>query len=192
MGHIIEELAKFTINTRYEDLPEPVVHEAKNLIMDSIGNGLAAITTDPGKIAISLAKDLGGPPESSIIGTGYKVSCTNAAFANGQLFNALDFDTVMPGGHAPPYIIPTQLAMAERIDASGKDLIIALAGLFNNDEVLNHAIEFVGSEQTMASIPVDDRLAASNMTTEWGALSGLFPMDSVLKGLSSSSPNIST
>ncbi len=127
MGHIIEELARFTVNTRYEDLPGPIVHEAKNLIMDSIGNGLAAITTDPGKIAISLAKDLGGPPESSIIGTGYKVSCTNAAFANGQLFNALDFDTVMPGGHTPPYIIPTQLAMAERADASGKDLIVATA-----------------------------------------------------------------
>jgi len=52
--------------------------------------------------------------------------------------------------------------------------IVALCGLFNNDDVLNHAIEFTGSEQTMKSIPVDDRLAIANMTTEWGALSGLF------------------
>jgi homoaconitate hydratase len=29
---------------------------------------------------------------------------------------------------------------------------------------------------------VDDRLAIANMTTEWGALSGLFPIDNVLKG----------
>ncbi|KAF8473290.1 hypothetical protein BDZ91DRAFT_714343 [Kalaharituber pfeilii] len=63
---------------------------------------------------------------------------------------------------------------------TGKDVIVALCGLFNNDEVLNHAIEFVGSEQTMGSIPVDDRLAIANMTTEWGALSGLFPIDNVL------------
>lgn len=63
---------------------------------------------------------------------------------------------------------------------SGKDVIVALCGLFNNDEVLNHAIEFTGSPETLESLRVDDRLAIANMTTEWGALSGLFPMDSVL------------
>jgi homoaconitate hydratase len=60
-------------------------------------------------------------------------------------------------------------------------VIVALCGLFNNDDVLNHAIEFTGSDQTMRSIPVDDRLTIANMTTEWGALSGLFPIDSVLQ-----------
>lgn len=65
---------------------------------------------------------------------------------------------------------------------TGKDVIVALCGLFNNDEVLNHAIEFTGSTNTMRSLPVDDRLAIANMTTEWGALSGLFPIDDVLKG----------
>ena len=64
---------------------------------------------------------------------------------------------------------------------TGKDVIVALCGLFNNDDVLNHAIEFTGSEQTMRSLPVDDRLAIANMTTEWGALSGLFPIDSTLQ-----------
>lgn len=64
---------------------------------------------------------------------------------------------------------------------SGKDVIVSLCGLFNNDDVLNHAIEFVGPEETMASLKIDDRLAIANMTTEWGALSGLFPMDNVLK-----------
>ncbi|KAF2744507.1 homoaconitase mitochondrial precursor [Sporormia fimetaria CBS 119925] len=65
---------------------------------------------------------------------------------------------------------------------TGKDVIVALAGLFNNDEVLNHAIEFTGSDETLRSISVDDRLAIANMTTEWGALTGLFPIDSVLHG----------
>lgn len=131
-------MSKITVNTRYEDLPKPVVHEAKDLIMDLIGNGLAAITTDPGKKAISLAKDLTGTPESSIIGAGYKVSCNNAAFANGQLFNALDFDTVMPGGYTPLYIVPAQLEIAERVDALGKDLIVATAlGLKGDTELFD-------------------------------------------------------
>ena len=65
---------------------------------------------------------------------------------------------------------------------TGKDVIVALCGLFNADEVLNHAIEFTGSAETMQSLAIDDRLAIANMTTEWGALSGLFPIDDVLKG----------
>ncbi|EPE05412.1 homoaconitase [Ophiostoma piceae UAMH 11346] len=64
---------------------------------------------------------------------------------------------------------------------TGKDVIVALCGLFNKDDVLNHAIEFTGTEQTLNTIPVDDRLTIANMTTEWGALTGLFPIDSVLE-----------
>ena len=33
----------------------------------------------------------------------------------------------------------------------------------------------------MRSLPVDARLTIANMTTEWGALSGLFPLDDVLQ-----------
>lgn len=66
--------------------------------------------------------------------------------------------------------------------ATGKDVIVALCGLFNSDQVLNHAIEFTGSEEALRSLPIDDRLAIANMTTEWGALSGLFPIDSLLQG----------
>lgn len=65
---------------------------------------------------------------------------------------------------------------------TGKDVIVALCGLFNKDDVLNHALEFTGSEETMRSMSVDTRLTIANMTTEWGALSGLFPIDDVLKG----------
>ncbi|PWY86836.1 homoaconitase [Aspergillus heteromorphus CBS 117.55] len=66
------------------------------------------------------------------------------------------------------------------VGVTGKDVIVALCGLFNSD-VLNHAIEFTGSEETMASLLVDSRLTIANMTTEWGALTGLFPIDRTLE-----------
>jgi len=60
---------------------------------------------------------------------------------------------------------------------TGKDVIIALCGFFNNDEVLNHAIEFTGDG--VAKLSLDQRLTIANMTTEWGALAGVFPIDNV-------------
>ena len=69
----LEKLTKFVIETKWDDLPNPVVHETKRLILDSIGDALAAITTDPGKMIITLARRLGGPPEASIIGVGERV-----------------------------------------------------------------------------------------------------------------------
>ena len=59
----------------------------------------------------------------------------------------------------------------------GKDVIIALCGFFNNDEVLNHVIEFTG--EAVSDLNIDQRLTIANMTTEWGALAGIFPIDEV-------------
>ncbi len=65
--------------------------------------------------------------------------------------------------------------------ATRKDVIVALCGLLNQDQVLNHAIEFTGSDEAMQSLTIDDRLTIANMTTEWGSNTALFPMDAVLR-----------
>ena len=61
--------------------------------------------------------------------------------------------------------------------ATGKDIIIALCGLYNHDEVLNAAVEFSGPG--VASLSMDARFSISNMSTEWGPLVGWFPVDAV-------------
>ena len=60
----------------------------------------------------------------------------------------------------------------------GKDVIVALCGLFADDEVLNAAVEFVGDG--IDCLSMDSRMSIANMTTEWGALAGVFPFDEVL------------
>ncbi|MBV9619193.1 MAG: homoaconitase, partial [Verrucomicrobia bacterium] len=73
---------------------------------------------------------------------------------------------------------------------TGKDVIIALCGLFNKDEVLNHAVEFVGDG--VPTLTMSERMTISNMTTEWGALAGVFPFDEVtVKYLRSRVPEFS-
>jgi homoaconitate hydratase len=66
-----------------------------------------------------------------------------------------------------------------RPGVTGKDVIVTLCGLFNHDEVLNHAVEFAGDG--VASLSVEQRMTIANMTTEWGALVALFPFDEALR-----------
>jgi homoaconitate hydratase len=75
----------------------------------------------------------------------------------------------------------TRVSLAGRLAPGvvGKDVIISLIGTFKNDEVLNHAIEFVG--EGVAALTMDQRMTVANMTTEWGALTGIFPFDDVLE-----------
>ncbi|HLK33647.1 MAG TPA: homoaconitase [Terriglobales bacterium] len=72
-----------------------------------------------------------------------------------------------------------QLVLEGRLPAgaTGKDVIIALCGLYNHDEVLNSAVEFTGPG--VASLSMDARFTISNMSTEWGPLVGWFPCDQV-------------
>jgi len=76
-----------------------------------------------------------------------------------------------------PPIAKVGLTSKLQTGVTGKDVIIALCGFFNHDEVLNHAIEFVGDG--IKNLMIDDRLTIANMTTEWGALAGVFPIDEI-------------
>ncbi len=58
---------------------------------------------------------------------------------------------------------------------TGKDVIITLCGLYNQGEVLNAVIEFGGDG--IKGLSMEERLTIANMTTEWGALAGWFPVD---------------
>ncbi|KAG9284178.1 hypothetical protein G9A89_022952 [Geosiphon pyriformis] len=77
-----------------------------------------------------------------------------------------------------PPVVKVEFKGQIPLGVSGKDIIITLCGLFNKDEVLNCAIEFTGDD-AIRSLTLDDRLTISNMTTEWGALAGVFPVDEV-------------
>ncbi len=74
-----------------------------------------------------------------------------------------------------PPIAKVELIGKLQKGVTGKDIIISLCGYFNKDEVLNHAIEFVG--EGVKNLSIEERLTIANMTTEWGALVGLFPID---------------
>ena len=125
---IATELADFVEQTKFSDLPERLVNDAKLSLLDSIGCAIRGHSSECGRISVELARRLGGPEESSIIGTNHKVSCTNAAFANGQLISALDCHP-MGAMHDVPSIVAAPLSLIEKVLTSGKELILSISSL---------------------------------------------------------------
>jgi len=128
MGTAAEALSHFAVQLRYEDLSKEVVHKAKQMVLDTLGCALGGYLSEPSRITRSVLRDLGGKPESTIIGTGEKTSSPNATLANCVMVRYLDFMDVyfnLDPCH-PSENIPTALAVGEREHASGKDFLPAV------------------------------------------------------------------
>jgi 2-methylcitrate dehydratase PrpD len=142
----IEALAEFTFNTDFKQLPTHVVEESKRLLVDSIGCAIGGLSHPKGAIGVKYA-NLQGPgapgEQATVIGTGNRVSASAAAFANGELINALDFDAILPPGHVSPYVIPCALAAAEVAGATGESLIASVAIAHEMSNRIGKALDYL-------------------------------------------------
>ena len=57
MSNITQELARFAVETKWEDLPESIVQETKLVLIEHIGVALGALSTDKGKMMAALEKE---------------------------------------------------------------------------------------------------------------------------------------
>jgi len=122
------ELARFVLNTKYDDLTKEVVQAAKRDIFDTIGVGLAGASAPGIKEVVSYAKEMGGKKRSTILVYGDKIPPANAALVNGSMCHALDFDDTHDRAvlHTGVCVLPAAFAIAEHIGGvSGKDFINA-------------------------------------------------------------------
>ena len=126
---VTRDLVRFVTATTYDDLSPEAVAAAKGAILNILGNCVAGNRTRIGKLHVDLAKDMGGGRlQATIIGDGARVSVPLAAYANGNLAFALDYEDTLQYVTHPGFItVSSGLAVGEEIGASGRDLILAVA-----------------------------------------------------------------
>lgn len=122
MKKVTDAFVELATQTTYDTIPADVIHETKRAFLDSLGCALGGISSDKGKIGVSMARRMGGVPEATLIGVGGKYSAAVAAFANSELLNGLDMDAI---AHIPPIVFPSVLAVAESQESSGKAFLVA-------------------------------------------------------------------
>lgn len=128
MKTVSETLSDFATGLKYEDLPDEALRYGKHLLLDTLGVALGGYLSEPSRITRSFVREMGGRPEATIIGSGEKTICSQAAFLNGVMVRYLDFCDVYHGLTPchPSENIPAALAVGEREHSSGREVMLAI------------------------------------------------------------------
>ncbi len=125
---LADRLAAFTLSTRFEDLPDAVVSEARRRLLDAFGCAAGALGEPAPTVARRCARAIRSEPGSALIGGG-RSSPDWAAFSNGVHIRYLDCnDTYLSLEPAHPSDNwAAVMAVGEHAGAHGRDWIAAAA-----------------------------------------------------------------
>lgn len=154
-------LAAYAAATAFDDLSSRDVSRVTRLIIEAVGCALGAQVIEQGRMYIDYARDQGGRPESTVLGTPTTTSVVMAAWANAGLINTLDFDDTL-FGHPGATIVGPALALAEARNASGSDLLTAVA--------VGYEVSLRVSEAIKASVGRWRQVTASSTAQTLGAV----------------------
>ena len=125
---VTQTLARFAVQTRWEDVPAAARHEAKRALLNFFAVAPAGCRARPVEIAAKSLAEFSGRSQATLIGRRERTDALSAAFLNAAAANVMDFcDT-----HVPTVIHPTAsvaaalFALAELRRVRGVELLLAL------------------------------------------------------------------
>src|SRR5581483_4419906 len=92
--HATEQMVDFAYDCDFAALPDNAVEVRRALLIDSIGCALAGHGVAKGTAAVRAAADFGSGTDATIAGAG-RASLMGATFANAELLNAIDMDSIL-------------------------------------------------------------------------------------------------
>ena len=124
-------LAAYAARLDYDQIPERVRAHCKNLLLDALACAIAGHAGEETPQVAALATALAPGADTTIIGAD-RLSLAGATILNGFLITAMTMcDAHRPTlTHVTPEVVPPALAIAERDNLSGRDLLTALAAGF--------------------------------------------------------------
>jgi len=125
---VARRYARFVLGLALDQVPPPVAAKATLLALDTLGSCLASSREDFGRAVLEAAARLGGPQESTLVGTKARAGAASAVLANATLAHGLDFDDTREDAivHTGCVAVTTALAVGEALGASGRAVIEAM------------------------------------------------------------------
>lgn len=167
-------IVEYVNRTDFDDLPHEAIETAKLHSLDALGIMLGAYGAGHALVEdlVELALEERVKREASLVGSGERVGCLDAAMVNAVMCNFLDFsDGHFMGGHINDRLVPVALAAAERANASGRDFLTAI--VLGYEVFCDLAYTFFGKVE-----PAEVKLPPFVML---GTLAGVVPAGKLLR-----------
>jgi 2-methylcitrate dehydratase PrpD len=156
-----ETIARWIVNTNYEDIPPDAIRVANESCFDLLGVILAGSVQPVGEIIQQYVADQGSTAEATVLSSGMRSSLANAAMANGTMGHALDYDDFGGFGHPTTVLFPPLLALGESMGSSGRDLIEAYVIGCEVGMAIQHATKYNQMFKGFHGTAVMGRLAST-------------------------------
>ena len=125
---VTRDLARYVAKAHYGDLSPAAIDAAKRALLNILGNCIAGNRTRVGRLHVDMALDMAGREQATIVGHGARTSMPVAAYANGNLAFALDYEDTLQYVTHPGFITcACGLAVGENFGSSGRELLLAIA-----------------------------------------------------------------
>src|SRR3989442_12937373 len=89
---LAEELSHYVYSLKYSDIPENIVHESKNRIIDALGGGIGAFNAEPVKFSRKIAERVKVNDGSVLVGTRSTTTPDMASYVNGIRIRYFDYN----------------------------------------------------------------------------------------------------
>jgi 2-methylcitrate dehydratase PrpD len=124
---ITQNLARFVVDTKWQDIPDTVRHEAKRALLNFFAVAIAGCRTGPVEIALKSLAEFSGGKQATIVGRRERIDALSAAFLNAAGANVFDYcDTHLATViHPTAPLAPALLSAAELRRVSGPELLLA-------------------------------------------------------------------
>jgi 2-methylcitrate dehydratase PrpD len=121
-------LASHAASTTYAGLPDDVLPAFKRALLDFLACAIAGSTMPVSNAMLSYFEENDASRAATVLGSGRKLSASNAAFVNGANAHGLDFDDgyMQAAAHPGAAVFPAVLARAEQLGSSAQDVITAI------------------------------------------------------------------
>jgi 2-methylcitrate dehydratase PrpD len=123
-----DELGRHFATAQPDAFPADKLHDMRRLLLDYFGVALSGAQSESGRAAAAVMIELGGKPQSTVIGHGVKVAAPHAAFANAVSEHSIELDDidVIALFHYGPPVVSAALAVAEWQRSTGAELLVAM------------------------------------------------------------------
>lgn len=123
---ITRTLARFIVDSRYEDIPHPIRHEASRAFLNWLGCAIGSSHHETIEAMLAAITPFAGPSQATVVGRSERLDILNAAFVNGVSSHVLDFDdTHAKAIHPSAPVLPALLAYSEFQRVTGAELVHA-------------------------------------------------------------------